>query len=145
MSGERKYQVYQRDWAGEGWEGVMSSFSVPEEKRDVPDEVLAAIYTYEDYSGDAWVVYMCDGGVYEVNGSHCSCYGLEEQWRPEGPHDPAVFLECLERRLANEPSGVEGVMIGDVVERLRLIVNPPTHRAPLEQRGGRSRRKLEID
>jgi len=48
-------------------------------------EILLASYTYEDYSGYAFVLYRekSSGILYEVNGSHCSCYGLEGQWSPE--------------------------------------------------------------
>lgn len=46
-------------------------------------EFIVALYTYEDYSGQALVVYRIDNVLYEVNGSHCSCYGLEDQWDPE--------------------------------------------------------------
>ena len=49
-----------------------------------PDEIviLYADYTYENYSGDAYVfgynkVKEC---FFEVHGGHCSCYGLERQW-----------------------------------------------------------------
>lgn len=46
-------------------------------------EILLAYYLYEDYSGEAFVLFRKDGVLYEVNGSHCSCYGLEGQWDPE--------------------------------------------------------------
>jgi hypothetical protein len=46
-------------------------------------EVLLASYSDENYSGNAFVLYRKDGKFYEVNGSHCSCYGLEDQWKPE--------------------------------------------------------------
>lgn len=48
-------------------------------------DILLASYTYEDYSGSAFVLFKDtrDGKLYEVNGSHCSCYGLEGQWEPE--------------------------------------------------------------
>jgi hypothetical protein len=45
--------------------------------------VIHADYTYEDYSGSSYVLYWKDGMFYEVSGSHCSCYGLEDQWEPE--------------------------------------------------------------
>jgi len=47
------------------------------------DDVLFAYYNYEDYSGSAFVVFMLNGLLFEVHGSHCSCYGLEDQWAPE--------------------------------------------------------------
>lgn len=62
----------------------------------LPDyEFLVAYYAYEDYSGAAIVVYRDkrDGKVYEVNGSHCSCHGLEGQWKPE----EVVSAELLNR------------------------------------------------
>lgn len=45
--------------------------------------ILFHKYTYEDYSGLAFTLYIKDGLLYEVNGSHCSCSGLEGQWDPE--------------------------------------------------------------
>ena len=48
-------------------------------------EILLAYYSFQNYSGDAFVLYRNtnDGKLYEVNGSHCSCHGLEGQWEPE--------------------------------------------------------------
>ena len=46
-------------------------------------EILLAAYQYEAYSGEAFVLFRRDGKLYEVNGGHCSCYGLEGQWEPE--------------------------------------------------------------
>jgi hypothetical protein len=45
--------------------------------------IIVASYDYEDYSGSAYVLYRQNRKLYEVHGSHCSCYGLEEQWAPE--------------------------------------------------------------
>jgi len=56
-------------------------------------KIIFAAYTYEDYSGSALVLFMKDGKLYEVNGSHCSCNGLEGQWQPE-----ETFLEALKMR-----------------------------------------------
>lgn len=46
-------------------------------------KILLATYTYADYSGSAFVLYIENGKLYEVHGSHCSCYGLEGQWDAE--------------------------------------------------------------
>jgi hypothetical protein len=65
-------------------EDVLSQFSIT--KSDLKGcEVVFAYYTYEDYSGDALVILRDphDGKFYEVNGGHCSCYGLEGQWEME--------------------------------------------------------------
>ncbi len=56
-------------------------------------KVLYASYEYEDYSGSAFVLFERNGKLYEVNGSHCSCYGLEGQWEPE-----ETFVEAIDRR-----------------------------------------------
>ena len=58
-------------------------------------ELIVACYITGSYDGQAIVVYRDkrDGKVYEVNGSHCSCYGLEGQWAPE----EVVVDELVER------------------------------------------------
>lgn len=45
--------------------------------------ILFAAYEIDGYDGRATVIFMQDGKLYEVNGSHCSCFGLENQWDPE--------------------------------------------------------------
>lgn len=54
-------------------------------RANIPDsvEILFAAYGSGGYDGDAFVLYREGGRLYEVNGSHCSCYGLEDQWEPE--------------------------------------------------------------
>ena len=46
-------------------------------------EIVYAAYDQGDYDGSAHVIYIENNKLYEVNGSHCSCYGLEGQWLPE--------------------------------------------------------------
>jgi hypothetical protein len=58
------------------------------------NKIIFASYGQANYSGDAWVLFENDGKLYEVNGGHCSCYGLEGQWNPE-----EVSLAELENRL----------------------------------------------
>lgn len=45
--------------------------------------VYVAWYEDESYSGTAFVLFEKDGKLWEVNGGHCSCCGLEGQWSPE--------------------------------------------------------------
>ena len=84
-------KVYFNDWEGSKLEGLKADFGITDADL-IGVEILHADYTYEDYSGDAWVLFKKDGKLYEVNGSHCSCYGLSEcnyvgntttQWQPE--------------------------------------------------------------
>lgn len=52
-------------------------------KVDVKDkEVIFARMRQESYEGYAQMIYQRKGKLYEVTGSHCSCYGFEGQWDP---------------------------------------------------------------
>jgi hypothetical protein len=64
--------------------------------------VLFAAYGTDNYSGDAFVLFEQDGKLYEVNGSHCSCYGLEGQWEPE-----ETRLDALEFRFTKGEMGMD--------------------------------------
>lgn len=87
--------AYRDDWAETGEEGMLGDFDIgPEALKGA--EVLLASYAYEDYSGAAFVLFRRDGVLYEVHGSHCSCYGLEGQWEPEAT-DAATLLAQIER------------------------------------------------
>jgi hypothetical protein len=66
--------------------------------------VLFAAYD-GDYDGQALVVFRLDGQLYEVNGSHCSCYGLEDQWDPE-----LTSREALQHRIER---GTLGYTLGE--------------------------------
>lgn len=64
------------------FENVVDAFAISD--RDVSYiEIIYACYNQGDYSGDAHVIFIENNKLYEVNGSHCSCYGLEGQWSPE--------------------------------------------------------------
>ena len=56
-------------------------------------KILFASYGYANSSGDAWVLFEKDGKLFEVNGSHCSCYGLEGQFEPEETDLKALELD----------------------------------------------------
>jgi hypothetical protein len=63
-------------------EDVAKEFCVPYE--DIKDlDILYAAYDCSPYEGYAHVIYVKDKKIYEVNGSHCSCNGLEGMWEPE--------------------------------------------------------------
>lgn len=67
-----------------GWdtvEEIEDSFEEPDALKGC--QVLFAEYDRGGYSGSAQVIFCgTDGELYEVTGSHCSCYGLENQWSP---------------------------------------------------------------
>lgn len=63
---------------------------------DADIEILYANYEQPSYEGYATVVYYrkSTGKYYEAYGSHCSCYGLENQW--EGDEE-IVAVELVKR------------------------------------------------
>lgn len=63
-------------------EDVIDRYKAPEDALDGAI-VYLAWYGYGDYCGSSLVVFEKNGQLYEVNASHCSCYGLEGQWEPE--------------------------------------------------------------
>ena len=75
------------------------------EKSELPSNLvlLYADYTYQDYSGDAYVLgYDKEKKqFFEVHGSHCSCYGLEGQWDEEYYEDVKQLQAAIERRFSN--------------------------------------------
>jgi hypothetical protein len=77
-------------------------------------EVLFASYGGAAYEGDALVIFERDGKLYEVNGYHCSCYGLEGQWSPE----ETTWEALAERRLRNHDN--------DAIVALAVLVNERT-------------------
>ena len=90
--------VYLHDWEDSGEEGMLRDFGIDKSALDGAN-VLVASYTYEDYSGDAYVLFERDGKLFEVHGGHCSCYGLSEydysggtstQWQPEETSEEAI-------------------------------------------------------
>lgn len=81
--------VYLNIW--EGKDGVAHDF---EDESIAELNILFASYGEDCYEGDAWVLFEKEGTLYEVNGGHCSCYGLEGQWEPD-----EVNLKELENRL----------------------------------------------
>lgn len=58
-------------------------------------KMYLAWYGYGSYCGSSLVVYEKGGRLYEVNGSHCSCYGLEGQWEPEETSWNALSMRDL--------------------------------------------------
>jgi hypothetical protein len=134
MSTDR--QVYYGDWEESGFLGMVRDFE-GYSKEKTPEEqsknarwqnmmVLFAAYTYEEYEGDALVLYKRDGKLYEVNAGHCSCYGLSEssyradspdQWEPEETTKEAI----LTRLNVNRPYGVLGQFKDEIKAALDCV------------------------
>ncbi len=69
--------------------------------------VLLAVYECGGYDGESFVLLECDGDLYEVNGSHCSCHGLEGQFEPE-----QTTPEALRHRMKVGGLGHKGYLTG---------------------------------
>lgn len=54
--------------------------------------VHLAYYGRGSYDGTSLVIFEHNGILYEVNASHCSCYGLEGQWAPEETNWKAISM-----------------------------------------------------
>ena len=78
----------------DSWDDVAMQFSGLYDWRDgdkekalqilpEPEKVILAAYDQPGYEGYALVVYKTGETYYTVYGSHCSCYGLEDQFTPE--------------------------------------------------------------
>lgn len=91
--------MFLADWEGTTLEGLKHDFEIDDAVLEGA-EILLAYYSCADWSGEAFVLFRRDGKLYEVNGSHCSCYGLENQWEPE-----ETSMEALRYRLDNGQLG----------------------------------------
>lgn len=94
-------------------ESVIGAYEAPANSLDNA-VVHLAWYGYGSYCGSSLVVFEKDGKLYEVNGSHCSCNGLEGQWEPEETSWDALAM----RNLSSECDGIEaaGEILQAVVE-----------------------------
>lgn len=95
----RDMATYLHDWAEGGEAEMLSDFGIGPEAL-AGAKVLVASYTYEDYTGDAYFLFERGGKLWEVHGSHCSCYGLSQQdyeytpgtqWEPEETTAEAIL------------------------------------------------------
>jgi hypothetical protein len=95
-------EIYLGDWKELGKEQLLKDFEI-EPKILEGAEILLAYYEYVDYSGDAFVFIKRDNKLFEINGSHCSCFGLEGQWEEE-----ETTIEALKYRLKKGLFGIDG-------------------------------------
>ena len=90
--------VYLHNWQTKN--EVITAFDCPPEVEQQPIRVLFASYGSDGFEGKAFVLFECEGKLFEVNGSHCSCFGLEGQFIP---HETTI--EALRHRLVNGTMG----------------------------------------
>jgi len=90
---------------------IIGQFQIKESELE-DAKILAAVYDGGSYDGSAMVVFRKDGKLWEVNGSHCSCNGLEDCWSPE-----ETTYDALMFRIEN---GQMSTYVGD--EFLKALV-----------------------
>mgnify|MGYP000217434116 CR=1 FL=1 len=82
-----------------------------------PIHILLASYGTGSYEGDTFVLFERDGKLFEVNGSHCSCYGLENQFDPE-----ETSLEALKHRLVEGKLGKDNYCGNEFSDELKQFL-----------------------
>jgi len=80
--------------------------------------ILFASYSCANYSGDAFVLFEENNKLFEVNGGHCSCYGLEGQWEPE-----ETTIEALNYRLNKGKMGTSNYSDNEYATELKEFLN----------------------
>jgi len=88
--------IFLNDWSETKQEGLLQDFQI----KSIEGKILFATYSYQDYSGDAFVLLENEGKLFEVNGGHCSCYGLEGQFDLS-----ETTIEALQHRLVEGSMG----------------------------------------
>lgn len=109
--------IYLNDFGD--FDHVMSEYRTTDEERAFVKQIILADYTYEDYSGNSYVLFVgVDDKLYEVYGSHCSCHGLEDQW---DICDTTLeyFYDQIERGITN----IHGIPITDIINLIKLTIN----------------------
>lgn len=110
-------------------EDIVSNFKGTSAQDLANATVLFASYSYENYSGKAFVLYVKDNKMYEVYGSHCSCNGLEEQWSPEETdkdaleyrffRDNADFPDVCEND--EDKEALQHAVLDEIAEQILLL------------------------
>ena len=121
--------IYLNDWKNTCIDGMKRDFNIDDSYLEGV-EILLASYTYQNYEGNAFVLFLKDGKLYEVNGSHCSCYGLEaknyygsttSQWEPE-----ETSVESLLKRLNEGKLGINDYDENLFANELRKVIKEYT-------------------
>lgn len=108
--------MYMCNWTNK--EEMMNDFDISvDDLRGA--EILLANYNNCCWEGDAFVLFIRNGKLYEVNGSHCSCYGLEGQWEPEETIKEALLHRINEGTLGS--NAYEGFFAAELIEVLKKI------------------------
>lgn len=123
----REYHNRFRSWAD-----VCENFGIDEPE---PDRVFA-VYDTPSYEGYATVVFRRGRQWFHASGSHCSCYGLEGQWKPEPflPRDQFAALKQGKNLIDSYAMrGAEEQQFHDWLRKMSAPRKPP----PPDSKGGK--------
>lgn len=92
--------------AEEVFESFENAQGVYGDKQTIPEkgsiEMIFATYGHGSYDGSAFVLYRQDGKLFTVQGSHCSCFGLEGQWSPVEVTKESLLHEIEKGKLGKD-------------------------------------------
>lgn len=81
--------------------------------------ILFARYWGCSWDGTAFVLFLRDGKLYEVNANHCSCFGLEGQWEPE-----EAYIAELRHRMDEGEFGIDRFDgDGNFADKLKIVLD----------------------
>jgi hypothetical protein len=103
-------------------EDIISNYGATSDALD-GTTIFLAWYGYGSYDGQSLVIFEKDGQLYEVNGSHCSCHGLEGQWKPEETSWKALAMRDLDDRYTSGAAQADQLLKALVKEHLKVEPN----------------------
>lgn len=104
------------------WDDVVREFALSGLDAVEPDEVIYAHYDRDGYEGSAEVLIRRGDVYYWGAGSHCSCYGLEGQWKPID-YELEVLLRALERQSSQYSSYYQTIDWKPAIKYLQELVD----------------------
>lgn len=101
-------------------EDMIESFRISPSQLD-GFEILAAGYDdIGSYEAVAFVLARKDGKLFEVNAYHCSCHGLEQEWKPEETTAEVVLDRLPRSSYVKDSGGTEMVSLVEKILRGEL-------------------------
>jgi len=112
--------MYLNDWKESGRKGVLDDFNEYGKDVDFLEgfDVLLASYIQESYEGYAFLLLRKGSEIYEINASHCSCFGLEGQFQPE-----ETTVESMRHRLDEGSFGTDYRGVNEFADELREVLD----------------------
>lgn len=120
---EQMVKSFASDWSNENEFVNKRKSDILESLKDA--EILFAAYGGRFYEGCAFVLFRKNNKLFEVNASHCSCFGLEGTWEPEETTLVALNLRKEKGTILPdeefEPDAIK--RLDELLQELNLSVN----------------------